>query len=212
MGIELATSASGQFNAGIGCAHRLLVGASARHHVVRVGDGDDSTGERNIGAACIGRIPLAIPAQMVLCRCPTPVAEPALKRHQVTFSSVRVRLQYGPFILAGAAVLVQDLGGNVELADVMEQRCPVELLVLGLRQAKFLTNQRRVRTDAFAVASRQTVMACEQGHQVEQVLVAVDVGSDPARDQSRINATLGLRCCCTAHRGIETRRRSIGKT
>jgi hypothetical protein len=61
---------------------------------------------------------------------PGPFAEPVTERGHELFAIQRMEAQLLPLVVGRLAGLVQDLGADLELSDVMEQSGPVESVEL----------------------------------------------------------------------------------
>ena len=116
----------GQFDARLGRRERLLVGTGRGHHVERVGDGDDAAGERDLLAGEAVRVARAVEPFVVLARGATPVAEPRAQADQPLVAGAGMPSDLLPLLGRQLALLVEDLRGNFELADVVQQRGPVQ--------------------------------------------------------------------------------------
>ena len=68
------------------------------------------------------------------------------------------------------ALLVQDLRGNLDLADVVQQRGPAQTLQRVLAQVHLLTDHLGVRPDPLRVPTGESVVGVECGHEHQQAL------------------------------------------
>ncbi len=85
-------------------------------------------------------------------------------------------LDDGELVIGEPTGLVQDLFGDVELADVMEQPGPAQLRSIGIRELQLLTDQFGVRPDPFAVASGQAVVSGKRRDEHEKILGRLGLG------------------------------------
>ena len=168
--VELAAGTPGDLHTGILGRHGLLVAPGARHHVVRVGDGNDATRQADVRTRGVGWVALPVPAQVVFVGCPQPVAQPWLQRFQVGDGGCRVAGQDLPLGIAGPPVLVEDLRGHIELADIVQERRPLELLPIGGRQSHLLGDHHRVRPHSLRMPSGGPIVAVDCLDEVEHVL------------------------------------------
>ena len=77
--------------------------------------------------------------------------------------TVGVLLQLRPLLLAGAAVLVDDLDGDVDLAHVVQQSHPAEAVDVLVGQAQLASDEGGVSLDPFAVSAGAVVVTGEGG-------------------------------------------------
>ena len=76
-------------------------------------------------------------------------------------------MEGGPFLLGGAAVLVDDLHRHVDLADVVQQRGPTEAVHVVSAEAQLVADQRGVGLDPLTVGAGACVVRGEGRHQVQ---------------------------------------------
>ena len=65
---------------------------------------------------------------------------------------------------------VEDLGGHVQLADVVQQRRPAQVIDLGGVELHLLADHHCVRPHPLGVATGQAVVSGQHGHQLEERL------------------------------------------
>lgn len=68
---------------------------------------------------------------MVLAGCVDGVTEPEAQRGQNAFAFGGMALKNGPLLVGGSARLVQDLRRHTELAHVVQERTPTQLVSAG---------------------------------------------------------------------------------
>jgi hypothetical protein len=101
---------------------------------------------------------------------PGPIAQPFVERLDERLAVQGMAAQLLPLVVGGLAGLVQDLRADVELADVMEERGPVEAVELLGRQAELLAEAVRVGADPLGVTTRDLVVDVELAGQLKQDL------------------------------------------
>ena len=75
-----------------------------------------------------------------------------------------------PFLISGRTRLVQDLLADLELPDVVQERCPVQSVELRARKPELLSDGVAVRADALRVPGRYVVVVAELGDEPEEDL------------------------------------------
>ena len=161
--IEVRAGAAHDFCLGRRHAHRPLVRTHRGHRLEGVGESDDAPGERDVRAGELVGVARAVPLLVVLADAVPPGAEPVLQRLGEASAGRRVARKDRPLLGVGPALQVEDLGGHGDLAEVVEQRRPPELLQLLLVEADLGSDQLGVGADAFGVTASQTVVAAEGG-------------------------------------------------
>ena len=151
---------------------RLLVAPSTGHHVVGVRDGHESTGVGDVLASNSFGVTRSIKAGMMFRRCLSPVPEPVRDRFEVDGRLSGVGLENCPLLICGSPVLVQDLGGDFELSNVVEKRSPAQLVEIITAHTEFFGEQLRIGPYAFGVAPREPVVLIHVLQQLHQVLGA----------------------------------------
>ena len=81
-----------------------------------------------------------------------------------------MRFDLGPFGGGEPASFIEDLGGDPELADVVEQGGPMEAVGVVGAQVQFASDQARVPPDPLGMAAGDPVVAAQRGHQPEDML------------------------------------------
>ena len=168
--IELLAGAARDLVARIDGIARVLVRARRGDHVEDVGDRDDAAGERDAVAGGAVRIALAVPALVVVCDRVRPLAEPRAQRRGEAGAELGMAADQLPLRVRRAPGLVEDLGRHLELADVVQQRGPVEAVDVVAAEPELLRDHLRVGADALGVAARQPVVRAELGDEPEQAL------------------------------------------
>ena len=189
--------------------HRLLVRAGRGHHVVGVGDGDDPSGQGDLVAGQAQRVSLAVVALVVLGRRLGPLTEPRPQRLDQLVCHRGVIPQNHPFLLRRFPRLVEDLRWHRQLADVVHQAGPVEQLEVTAVQAHLLADHRGVGPNPFGMAPREPVVGVERGGQADELLRRLLGGGGAER--ARFDLTLELTDGPGPYRGLEARRRPVGK-
>lgn len=103
-----------------------------------------------------------------------PFTQPTRKWIEVATTRRGVLLQNGPLVFIRATGLVQNALGHIELADVVQQRGPRELVHLGLRESELFADHQRIGAHALAVAAGEPVMSGQDRNQVKQIHAAVE--------------------------------------
>ncbi len=166
--VELRACAAGDLCAAVLGCRCLLVGTRRGDHVERVCDGDDATGERDLFALEPERVARSVPPFVVRADGLRPFSEPVADRRDELGAELRMAAEDVPLVVGRPSVLGEDRAGHLELADVVQQRRPVEQVELVARQAELLADHHRVGTHALAVTARQAVVDVERGDQLEQ--------------------------------------------
>jgi hypothetical protein len=113
---HLASSAAGLLG-----RHGLLVRPRRGHDVIGVSDGDDSTRERDVLARDAFRVALAVVALVVLGSRLGPLAQPRSERFDKPVGVLGMVAKDLPLFVCWFAWLVQDLGRDGQLANVVNQ-------------------------------------------------------------------------------------------
>ena len=107
----------------------------------------------------------------VMFRCRIgPVAEPIGDWLQIHRRIAGMSLENLPLFVGGATVLVQNLMGNVELANIVKKRAPAKLVELITADSKLFTEKLGVGPYSFGVAAGQSVMIVHVLEQLDQVV------------------------------------------
>ena len=138
-------------------AHRLVVRPLRHQRVEVVHDGEDARAERNLVGLEAGRVALAVEALVV--------AEDE-RRHRIgerhaaddLGADLRVDADLLELLLRERSRLGEDVLGDRELADVVQERRRLHALDLGVRHAERPRQARRVDLDAPDVALRRLVL------------------------------------------------------
>ena len=189
--VEVRTRAAGQLLARLRRRHGLLVRAGGGHHLVGVDD--PRRGARRARCQCRQAVGIAgaVVALVVL--------GDGLPHSPSQGSSDSASCAPGPGWLrrivhsrsVGLPGLVEDLGGDVQLADVVQEGAPAEQVLLALAQVQLVGEQFGVDPDAFGVAAGLLVVRGEVGASRARTAVAVSLAS-PLSTESL--------SCCTALR------------
>ena len=107
----------------------------------------------------------AVPLLVVVADGVRPGAEPGHQRFDEVRALFRVALERRPLLVVGTIGLVEDGAGYGQLADVVQQRPPAELVPLLVGEPGFLGQQIGQRADPFGVTPGPPVVGSEGGHQ-----------------------------------------------
>ena len=143
MRVELRAGVVADLGQRVLAAHRLAVGAVGGHRVVRVAAEDDPRGERDLLAGEAVRVAPAVPALVAGADDLADARHQAADAVEQQLALDRVRLDQLELLVGELGRLVQDLLGDRDLADVVEQRGELELLAVGLRDAPSRPRPRR---------------------------------------------------------------------
>jgi hypothetical protein len=168
--IELCSGAARELGASLGRRRSLLVRPCRRDHVEHVCDRDDASGEGNLIAGDPARVPLAVPAFVVVADRLGPLAEPLAERLDERFAVDGMEAELLPLLVGWLPVLVQDLRADFELPDVVEERGPVQAVEIVVREVELLAEAVRVGANPLRVAARDLVVVVEGGDKLEQDL------------------------------------------
>ena len=109
-------------------------------------------GQADVGAGDPPRVAHPVPALVVLPDGPGGVAEPADERRHELAPELGVLLDGLELGVGQLARLVEDLGGHEQLADVVQQCRPSEVVELGAGDLELLADHVGVGADALRVA------------------------------------------------------------
>ena len=168
--VELGLGTARDLGSGFGRAGGLLVRARRRDHVEDVGDRDDASGQWDLFARDPPRVALAVPAFVVVADRFGPLPQPFAERLDQALAVQRMAAQLLPFLVGRLAGLVENLGADLELPDVVEERGPVQTVQVVVRQAELLAEAVGVGANALGVSSRDLVVDIERGGKPEQDL------------------------------------------
>ena len=116
-------------------ADRAPVGVARGHHVVGVGDGDDAGAERDLLARDAGRV-AAAGELLVVVQDDLGDRAVALDALDELGALLGVELDQLPLVVGQLAVGEEDVVGEDELADVVQQRGGVDQVLLALVAAR----------------------------------------------------------------------------
>jgi hypothetical protein len=121
VGVELRTGTGGQFGPGRLGGHGSLVAAHARHGVVAVGYGHDPSSEGDLVSRQPVGITGAVVPLVVLGNSAGPLPQPAGQRGGQLGPFDGMVLHDHPLVVIKFVRLVQNVGVNGQLADVVEK-------------------------------------------------------------------------------------------
>jgi hypothetical protein len=107
---------------------------------------------------------------MVVTDCLDPLSQPFAERLDERLAIQRMEAQLLPLLLRRLAGPVEDSGADLELPDIVEERCPVEAVELVSSQAELPAEAVRVRTHSLGMTARDLVVDVERGDELEQDL------------------------------------------
>ncbi len=187
----------------------VLVGAGGCDHVEDICNGHDAAGERDLVALPAARVARAVPALVVVGDGVGPLPEPYPQRLCEPRAEVGVAADRLPLLITRAPRLVEDLGGHLELADVVQQGRPVEAVDLGAPEVHLLRDHLRIRPHALGVAARDAVVRIESRDEPEQALRGLDRRVRLGALAGSGEASLEIVGRARAERRAEARRRLV---
>ncbi len=170
--IEVRAGRTHEFGTGLGERHGLLVRPGRGHYLEAVADGDKPSRIRDLVAAQALGIPRAIELFVVLPDAVGPRPEPGNEWRGSYFARAGVPEDDHPFGVVESAGLVQDARGNVELADVVKQRGPLQLRALVSVEAHFVGQKRGVGPRPFRVPNGPAVVPAQRGDHGQEIFGA----------------------------------------
>ena len=168
--IELCSGTVGELLTGGGGWLGLLIRADRCHHVERVGNRDDSRRQADLGLSQPVRVSATVPAFVVFTHGLNPLTEPTRQRRRELGTDLGVGLDDLVLVGVQLAGLVEDLERNLELADVVQQRRPLQLVDLVLVQAEFVADHVGVGPHSLGVPPGSTVVQTQCGDQLQHML------------------------------------------
>ena len=119
--VELRAGVARKLQAGVLDVHRLAVRAVAGHRVEGVADQHDAAGQRDLAGLQAVGVAAAVPALVLVADRAGDLFK-AGHGHDDALADHRVLLHHFPLLVVELARLVQDLVGDSDLADVVQQR------------------------------------------------------------------------------------------
>ena len=168
--VELLAGAADDLFASGGRRRRLLVGARRGDHVVDVGDRDDAAGEGNRFSGDAVRVARAVPTLVVVTDCVRPFAEPWRSGSTSTSPCWGWALSCAHSSSSGFPGLLRIAALTRELADVVEERRPVQAIELRLGEPEFAAERECVGAYPLGVAPGDVVVVIESGDELQQDL------------------------------------------
>jgi hypothetical protein len=165
--IELHAGGPDEFPAGGAGIHGLFVGTGRRHHLEGIGDGDDPGAERHLTAAQPTWITAAVPPLVVLSDRQGPFSEPWLQRYRQLLPLERMGLDLRPLAGIEGPRLVEQLGRDGHLADVVEERGPAQPVPGGGRQPELVGEEVGVGAHPLGMSPGDPVVAGQHRHQFQ---------------------------------------------
>ena len=190
---------------------RVLVGARGGDDVEDVGDRDDAPGQRDVLTRAAVRVALAVPALVVVGDRVRPLSQPRAQRLGHARAELGVAADQPPLLVRRLPRFVEHLRGYLELADVVQQRSPVEAIHLVAPEMQLLRDHLRVGADALGVASRDAIVRVQSGDETEQPLRRLHRRACVAARSRPLDAPLELGRRAGAQCRAEARRRLVRK-
>ena len=106
-----------------------------------------------------------------------PLTEPACDRSDHAETMDRVLADRVPLVVVEGAVLVQDLPGDLELADVVEECGPAKPVPITLREPQLLCDHVHVGANTLGVSASLAVVAAERRREREDEFRCLRGGS-----------------------------------
>ena len=131
---------------------------------------DDAARERDVHPGDPVGVALPVEALVVLTRGEHPLAQPGREAADPAVAVRRVPAHVFPLFGREPALLVQDGGRHVELADVVQQRGPVQLRGALFVEAELLSDQVGVGAYPFAVAAGHPVVPADRADECDDGL------------------------------------------
>jgi hypothetical protein len=169
-GIELGAGVCRQLEASSFGGPWLVVTVKTCSGVIEVGHRYDPSTQRNLVTHQPERITGPVEAFMVLGNRVCPVAEPGRQGSGESRSFEWVPAHHFPFVIRQSGGLVENVGTNRHLADVMEKGGPPQPVAIVLGQAKPLGDQVGEGPDTFGVPAGLAVAGAEGGGQHQELL------------------------------------------
>ena len=208
---EMCSGAAGQLGAGIADRHGLLVGTSRRHDLIGVGHGDDRCGPGDLRPDEALGIARPVPFLVVPADRRHPFAEEWAKRRDQIHPGVGVPLEHGPFLVGGLAGFVEDLVGHHQLAEIVQEGTPLELLSLLGRQLHLLAQQIGVQTHPFRMATGAAVVVADRPDELDHLAGRIARVGSQAVGSRLLHGALKSPAAPGAQRGTKAGRRLIRK-
>jgi hypothetical protein len=112
--------------------HRTLIRANRCHDLKSVSHRHDPRTERDLISREAEGVSGAVEVLVMLLDCETPFAEPLTQGFNHSHTLNGMLMQNFPFLCRERARLVQDLGVNGDLADIVQQSGPSQSIAIGL--------------------------------------------------------------------------------
>ena len=104
-----------------------------------------------------------------------PRAEEVRQRLGKPHSFSRMGLNHLELFVRELPWLGQNFRRDTELADVMDESCPLQLVAVVLAQAHLFANQRGVRADSLGVSTSEPIMLTETCSEFDDETCSVDL-------------------------------------
>jgi hypothetical protein len=162
--VELGARAAAQLGLGRRVAEPLAVRPVGDERVVRVAGQDDARGERDVLAGEPVRVAAAVPALVLVADRRGHVAQ-AGQRSQDPLADDRVLAHEHPLVGGQRTGLVEDLVGDADLADVVQERDRLDLGHFARIEPESPGHRDRQRVDGVGVLARVAVAGLERRRQ-----------------------------------------------
>src|SRR5512142_2383958 len=179
--VELRGRGLAQAPAGLLAGEPPAVGPVGRHRVEGVADEDDPRLDRDLLASLAVRIAVAVPALVAGAHDGPDLREP-VDRSQDPLAELRVLLDHEPLLRRQRARLLQDLGRDPDLADVVEEGAELEPLQRAALEPQLLADHHGHVRDPAGVRGGVLVVRLER---VRERLDGGDEGLLEALDRRR---------------------------
>ncbi len=126
--------------------------------------------ERDVESGQPGRVAAAVPALVMLPHGAGGVAEPRDQGHDHGVAVLRVLAHF--LVLGGGESpwLVEDRVRDEQLADIVQQAGPLQLVELGVAETELLAEQSAVRAHSLGVAASASIVEAQGGDELEHAL------------------------------------------
>ena len=209
--VELRARTARQLRPCLGRSGGCLVRPNRGDHVVDVSDRDDPAGERDRVTRGAARVPRAVPVLVVVADRVDPFAEPRAQRLDERLAVERMAPQLLPLLIRRPPRLVEDLGVDLQLPDVVKQGRPVEPVEVVRRKTDLAAEACGVAAHTLRVTASDAIVDVERGDELQEDLgsfLRVELAARlPHPHQPGLQALHRSGC----EREAETRRRLVGK-
>ena len=168
-GIELGSRAKRQLLSRGYDPYRLLVRADRGHHLEGIRDRHDAGAEAELVAGQSKGVTGAVVALVVLFDDETPLSEPRRERGDESPPLQRMVAHLRPLLVRQLSGLVQGVGVDAQLSDVVKERGPPQPISGVGGEMQLLGDHVGECSHSLGVASRRVVMAAERSREREDL-------------------------------------------